>query len=195
MSDVVTVVPSNPARVSIWYWVAPPVATPPGSARLSALPVSCAQATLNQSVGAQGDPLERPDADERHRLEREDRDEPRREHRPQLGDVAEEPDQAGQHDVQRDRRHRQDGATDEEGAAGPAARLGIALHQVAAHVQLRGTAGSDGTGTGTGEVVYARTVRTPRRAALFAVALLAVAAGFTAGAVRPPTTGGFGSEP
>ena len=48
VSDVVTVVPSNPARVSIWYWVAPPVATPPGSARLSAFPASCAVATSNQ---------------------------------------------------------------------------------------------------------------------------------------------------
>jgi len=48
VSAVVVVGPSNPARVSIWYIVAPPVAAPPGSARLNALPVSCAHAMSNQ---------------------------------------------------------------------------------------------------------------------------------------------------
>ena len=49
VSAVLVVAPSNPARVNIWYIVAPPVAAPPGSARLSALPVSCAHAMSNQS--------------------------------------------------------------------------------------------------------------------------------------------------
>ena len=48
VSAVVVVVPSNPARVSISNCAAPPVAAPPGSARLSELPVSCAHATSNQ---------------------------------------------------------------------------------------------------------------------------------------------------
>ncbi len=48
MSAVLAVGRSNPARVSIWYMVVPPVAAPPGSARLSAFPVSCAHATSNQ---------------------------------------------------------------------------------------------------------------------------------------------------
>ena len=47
MSAVLAVGPSNPERLSIWNIVAPPVAAPPGSARLSALPVSCAHATSN----------------------------------------------------------------------------------------------------------------------------------------------------
>ena len=48
VSAVLVVAPSNPERVSIWYIVAPPVAAPPGSARLSALPVSCEHAMSNQ---------------------------------------------------------------------------------------------------------------------------------------------------
>ena len=47
VSAVVVVAPSNPERRSIWNIVAPPVAAPPGRARLSALPVSCAHATSN----------------------------------------------------------------------------------------------------------------------------------------------------
>ncbi len=49
VSAVVVRVPRKPARRSISYCVAPPVAAPPGSARLSALPVSCAHATSNQA--------------------------------------------------------------------------------------------------------------------------------------------------
>ncbi len=47
MSAVLAVGPSKPERLSIEYMVAPPVAAPPGSARLNALPVSCAHATSN----------------------------------------------------------------------------------------------------------------------------------------------------
>ena len=47
VSAVLVFGPSNPERVSIWYIVVPPVAAPPGSARLSALPVNCAHAMSN----------------------------------------------------------------------------------------------------------------------------------------------------
>jgi hypothetical protein len=48
VSAVVVVVNGNPARVKRRIWSAPPVAAPPGSAWLTALPASCDVATSNQ---------------------------------------------------------------------------------------------------------------------------------------------------
>ena len=102
VSAVLAVGPSNPERLSIWNIVAPPVAAPPGSARLERVAGELRARDVEPLVGVQRDAHQEPDAHERRRLQHEDRHEPRGEHRLELGERAEHHDQARQHQVERD---------------------------------------------------------------------------------------------
>ena len=118
VSAVLVVAPSNPERVNIWYIVAPPVAAPPGSAAAERVAGELRGRDVEPIVGVQRDAHEHPDAHERSRLQYEDRHEPGREHRLELGQRAEHGDQPRQHEVERHRGdHQHQHPEDDPGAA------------------------------------------------------------------------------